>query len=158
MYLAMIDLARDQLATQLQSADTLDLKSVGVLGAALALVMTLLLLRADDPAAVGWWWWLPLPAFTLPGAFLVFPLLPSRESHRFTQGPSLPGFLAGASEVQGGATTLEGTLAVMIRDLHQSWLNNDRLLARETEAFWRGAALFGIVSLCSIGLYAWGLS
>ena len=59
LYTVLAEVLRDQLASQLETASTNDLKSVGVLGAALAVVVALLLLRATDPHGIGFWWWYP---------------------------------------------------------------------------------------------------
>ncbi|MHB8436434.1 MAG: hypothetical protein ACYDC0_11240 [Acidimicrobiales bacterium] len=161
LYTVLADVLRDQLASQLETASTNDLKSVGVLGAALAVVVALLLLRATDPHGIGVWWW-PLPAFVLPGILAAVPLRRPKRNVKFLDGPSVPGLLARYERGRSGdgslAYTLEEQLAMLLVDLQDSWNNNDRLLAEEGRSFYWGALSLAVVTLVSVGLYAWGLS
>ncbi|MGH9073569.1 MAG: hypothetical protein ACRDZQ_05555, partial [Acidimicrobiales bacterium] len=56
------------------------------------------------------------------------------------------------------AYTLEEQLAMLLVDLQGSWNNNDRLLAEEGRSFYWGALSLAVVTLVSVGLYAWGLA
>jgi len=47
---------------------------------------------------------------------------------------------------------------MLLVDLQDSWNNNDRLLAEEGRSFYWGALSLAVVTLVSVGLYAWGLS
>jgi len=151
------------LASQLDQASTNDLKSVGVLGAALAIVVALLLLRATDPSRIGYWWWFPLPLFVIPTLLAAVPLRRHTSKKPYRAGPSVPDFLArfeqGRLTPDGSVPyTLEEILAVLMVELHKSWQSNDKLLAQEQRSFYWGAAALGLVTLITTGLYAWGLS
>lgn len=162
LYTVLAEVLRDQLASQLETASTNDLKAVGVLGAALAAVVALLLLRATDPHGIGFWWWYPLPAFVLPALLAAVPLRRPKRNVKFLDGPSVPGLLARYEGGRSGdgslAYTLEEQLAMLLVDLKDSWNNNDRLLAEEGRSFYWGVLSLAVVTLVSVGLYAWGLS
>lgn len=163
LYSVLADVLRDQVASQLEQASTNDLKSVGVLGAALAMVVALLLLRATDPKDIAYWWWYPVPLFVLPSGLAAMPLRRPLSKRAFLGGPNVPQLLArfgaGKTAQPGEAPyTLEEMLAMVLVDLHTAWRNNDSLLAEEQRSFYWGAVALGIVTLISIGLYAWGLS
>lgn len=162
LYTVLADLLRDQVASQLETASTNDLKSVGVLAAALAVVVSLLLLRAADPHGIGYWWWYPLPLFVVPGVLAAMPLRPPTSTVRFLDGPSVPRLV---TQFERGRTgdgsepfTLEEQLVMVLRGLHTSWSNNDRLLAAEGRSFYWGILTLAIATLITLGLYAWGLS
>jgi hypothetical protein len=163
LYSVLADVLRDQVASQMEQASTNDLKSVGILGAALAIVVALLLLRATDSSSIAYWWWYPLPLFVVPGTLAAIPLRRPSSKRTFTDGPSVPQLLARyeagkSTEAGGGPYTLEEMLAMLLVDLHTSWRNNDKLLAEEQRSFYWGAAALGIATLITTGLYAWGLS
>jgi hypothetical protein len=147
----------------MEQASTNDLKSVGVLGAALAMIVALLLLRAADPSAIGFWWWYPLPLFVVPAVLAAMPLRRPSSGRPFRDGPSVPQFLArfeAGKPTEAGYVpyTLEEILAMLLVDLHTSWRSNDSLLAGEQRSFYWGATALGVATLITIGLYAWGLS
>jgi hypothetical protein len=162
LYTVLADVLRDQLASQLETASTNDLKAVGVLGVALAVVVALLLLRATDPHGIGVWWWYPLPLFVVPGVLAAMPLRRPKSNVKFLDGPSVPGLLARYERGRSGdgsvPYTLEEQLAMLLVDLQGSWNNNDRLLAEEGRSFYWGALSLAVATLIAIGLYAWGLS
>jgi len=151
----MAGLLRDQIAAQLQAASSNDLQSVGVIGAALALVVTLLVLRATDPTDISWWWWYPLPLFVVPTGLVAVPLRGTSTRRRFLQGPNVAGILGGFAR---DPQTLEAVLEKVLRDLNESWVNNDRLLAEESRWFRLGILSLGVATLLSLGLYAWALT
>ena len=162
LYTVLADLLRDQLASQLETASTNDVKAVGVIGAVLAVVVALLLLRAADPHGIGYWWWYPLPLFVIPGGLAAMPLRRPTHKVRFLDGPSVPGLL---TRFEGGKAgdgavpySLDEQLAMVLVDLQNSWSNNDRLLADESRSFYWGALSLAIATLIALGLYAWGLS
>lgn len=163
LYSVLADVLRDQVASQLEQASTNDLKSVGVLGAALAIVVALPILRATNYSHIGYWWWYPLPLFVVPATLAAMPLRRASSKRTFKDGPSVPQLLARyeiGKPADGGYTayTLEEMLAMLLVDLHTSWRNNDTLLAEEQRSFYRGAIALGIATLITVGLYAWGLS
>jgi hypothetical protein len=163
LYTVLADLLRDQVASQMEQASTNDLKSVGVLGAALAVVVVLPVLRATDSTDIGFWWWYPLPLLVIPGALAAMPLRRASRKREFRAGPSVPQLLArfeaGKLSTGGSAPyTLEEMLAMLLVDLHAAWRNNDELLAAEQRWFYRGAIALGVIMLVTVGLYAWGLS
>lgn len=149
------DLLRDQIAGQLESASTNDLESVGVIAAALALVVALLILRATDSRDISWWWWYPLPLFAVPTGLVAVPLRGTTAKRKFLHGPSVPAILEGFSQQR---QTLEAVLERTLRDLHECWLSNDVLLAAERRWFNVGIMAFGVASTVSVGLYAWALT
>jgi hypothetical protein len=151
----MAELQRDQIAAQLDSASTNDLQSVGVIAAALALVVALLVLRATDPYDISWWWWYPLPMFIVPTGFVAVPLRRPTERRKFLHGPSVPAILQGFAQQP---QTLEAVLEKVLRDLHAAWDNNDALLAEERKWFMVGAVSLAIATTVSLGLYAWALN
>jgi hypothetical protein len=157
LYTTLVDLLRDQVAAQMEQASTNDLKAVGVLGAALAMVVALLLIRATNPTAVGSWWWYPLPFFVVPAAIAATPLQAPSSTRTFRDGPSVPALLARLEEGKvgsGGAEPygLEELLGMILVDLHTCWDRNDHLLDREQRAFYRGAAALGVVTLVTVGM------
>lgn len=164
LYSVLADVLRDQVSSQMEQASTNDLKSVGVLGAVLAIVVALLLLRATAPSDIGYWWWYPLPLFVVPAVLAAIPLRRSSPKRTFKDGPSVPRLLARyetGKVAEGGQVspyTLEEMLAMLLVDLQASWRINDILLEKEQRSFYRGAAVLGIVTLITVGLYAWGLS
>lgn len=163
LYSVLADVQRDQVASQMEQASTNDLKSVGIIGAALAIVVALLLLRATDPKDIAYWWWYPLPLFIVPSALAAMPLRRPSSKRTFLGGPSVPQLLArfeaGKSTQPGEMPyTLEEMFAMLLVDLHTAWRNNDTILVEEQRSFYRGAAALGIATLMTIGLYAWGLS
>jgi len=147
----------------MEQASTNDLKSVGVLGAAVAMVIAVLILRVTNECIISYWWWYPLPLFVIPSALAAIPLRRSSSKRTFKDGPSVPQLLsryeAGKSaEVGKMPYTLEEMLAMLLVDLHTSWRNNDSLLAVEQRTFYWGAMALGVATLITVGLYAWGLS
>jgi hypothetical protein len=163
LYSVLADVQRDQVASQLEEASTNDLKAIGVLGAVLAIVVALLVLRATDPSSIGYWWWYPLPIFVVPTVLAATPLRRSLPKREFSDGPSVPEFLAryekGRTTEEGQVPyTLEYMLQMILVGLQESWRNNDSLLAEEQRSFYWGAAALGIATLVTLGLYAWGLS
>jgi hypothetical protein len=160
LYSVLADVLRDQVASQMEQASTNDLKSVGILGAALAMVVALLLIRATDPEHIAYWWWYPMPLFVFPCARVAMPLRRSSPKRAFLGGPSVPQLLA---RFEAGKTaqpreapyTLEEMLAIVLVDLHTAWRNNDSLLAEEQRSFYWGAVALGIVTLiasaCMLG-------
>jgi len=151
----MNDLLRDQIAGQLESAGTNDLESVGVIAAALALVVALLILRATDGRDITWWWWYPLPLFAVPTVLVAVPLRGTTAKRRFLHGPSVPAILEGFARQ---SQTLEAVLERTLRDLHECWLNNDVLLVAERKWFKIGIWALGFATTVSVGLYAWALT
>jgi hypothetical protein len=151
----MNDLLRDQIAGQLESAGTNDLESVGVIAAALALVVAMLILRATDGRDITWWWWYPLPLFAVPTVFVAVPLRGTTAKRRFLHGPSVPAILEGFAR---HPQTLEAVLERTLRDLHECWLNNDELLAAERRWFNIGILALSFATTVSVGLYAWALT
>jgi hypothetical protein len=163
LYSALAELQRDQIASQIEQASTNDLKSVGVLGATLAMVVALLILRATDSSDIGWWWWYPLPLFAVPSFLAAIPLRRASAKRTFRDGPSVPQFLARfetgkPTEAGHVPYTLEEIFTTLLVDLHTSWRSNDCLLVAEQQWFYRGAAALGVATLIAVGLYAWGLS
>lgn len=154
-YEALANLLQDQIASQLESASTNDIVSIGIVGAALAIVVALLLIRATNTiAGEWWWWWYPLPMFVVPVCTVGFPLLP-RRSKRFQHGPSVP------TAVQSFATSpqpLERMMERLLRDLHSSWRNNDALLAAEGRWITASMLTLAVATGVSVGLFAWRLS
>lgn len=155
LYIHMDDLLRDQIAAQLESASTNDLESVGVIGAALALVVALLILRATDARDITWWWWYPLPLFAVPTALVAVPLRGTSAKRKFLHGPQVPAILQGFAEQP---QTLEAVLERTLRDLHACWSNNDALLAAERKWFNIGILALALATTISLGLYAWALT
>lgn len=159
LYTVLVDVKRDQVASQLEEASTNDLKAVGVLGAVLAIVVALFVLRAADSSSIGYWWWYPLPVFVVPTVLAAVPLRRPSSEREFSDGPRVPEFLASLETTPKEAPhTLEYMLQLLLVDLHTSWRNNDSLLAEEQRSFYSGAAALGIATLITLGLYAWGLS
>jgi hypothetical protein len=97
LYAELIGVVRDQISDQLASANTNDLISAGAIGAALALMATLLLLRSAAAPVLGWSWWLPFPVLALPIGIISIPLAPPTENRGFRGGPSVPRFLTAYS-------------------------------------------------------------
>jgi hypothetical protein len=155
LYMHMDDLLRDQIAAQLDSASTNDLESVGVIGAALALVVALLILRATDAPDITWWWWYPLPSFAVPTALVAVPLRGSTAKRKFLDGPQVPAILQGFAQQP---QTLEAVLERTLRDLQTCWSINDALLAAERKWFNIGILALAIATTISLGLYAWALT
>jgi hypothetical protein len=148
----------------MEESSTNDLKAVGILEAALAMVVALFLLRATDPTGIAWWWRYPMPLFVIPAVLAAIPLRKPSSKRTFRDGTNVPELLAryehGKPEGSGFTPyTLEEMLAMLLVDLHASWRNNDGLLAEEQGSFyWGGAAALGVVRLITIGPYPWGLS
>ena len=154
LYLTTIDLQRDQIAAQLESASTNTLQSVAELAAILALLVAMLILRETNPGAIGWWWWLPLPFFIFPTYFAGAPIMRGKD-RKFKDGPYVPRMMAAFSDKP---ETLENRLREMIQLLHRDWNNNDELLEEESRRIKWGLRLLFAVSVISVGLYAWGLN
>lgn len=154
LYLATIELQRDQIAAQLETASTNALVSIAELAAVLALVVAVLILREADSQTIAWWWWLPLPLFIVPTFFAGTPIL-RRKNRKFKDGPYVPSMIAAFARRPG---TLEKRLEEMIQLLQRDWKNNDELLERESERAKWGLRLLALASVVTVGLYAWGLS
>lgn len=155
LYMHMGDLLRDQIGAQLDAAATNDLQSVGIIAAALALVVALLVLRATAPYDITWWWWYPLPLFVVPTGFVAVPLRGTTAGRKFLHGPSVPAILGGFAQQP---QTLEAVLEKTLRDLQASWATNDALLAKERKWFNVGIMSLAAATAISLGLYAWALS
>jgi len=156
IYTALADSLRGQIAVQSETASSNDLLCVALLAADLALVVALLLLRATKETQItGFWWWSPLPFFVLSGVLLLVPILPPIKAKAFASGPSIPDFLSAISQTP---QSLENMLDRLIRDLQQTWEDNDLILARERRFINLGLYLLCVASMVAIGLYAWQLS
>jgi len=161
LYKTLADVARDQVNSQINHADTLDLKAIGVLGAIVAVVVASFAVRSVTIRPLGWWW-APLLAFVPSVLALVLPLRgPGGDGRRtFVEGPRVPDFLRSLREVAeaGEIVTLESSLTLLLQLLEASWRTNDALLKAEVRQFRFGLMSFGIASVLVLGLYAWQLT
>jgi len=157
LYRSLIDVLRDQIAAQTDSAASNDLQCVALIAADLALIVGLLIIRASAiNTSWGSWWWIPLVGLAVTALPFVVPVLPgSRRMGTFKDGPSIPDFLRAISLKP---RTPEDTFLSLIKDLQHSWDANDALLRREAQLIRVGVALLGAASLASIGLYCWALN
>jgi hypothetical protein len=157
LYRSLVDVLRDQVAAQTDSAASNDLQCVALIAADLALIVGLLIIRASAiNTSWGSWWWIPLVGLAISSLPFVIPVLPgSRRMGTFKDGPSIPDFL---SAISLKPQTPENTFLSLIRDLQRSWSANDALLRREAHLIRVGVALLGAASLASIGLYCWALN
>ena len=155
LYLALVNVLRDQIADQLASANTNDLISVGAMGTGFAVAVAMLIVRATNPTDISYWWWYPLPLFLPPLLFFAVPMLPSGQRRKFRHGPSVPAFM---QHQAGIPITVEQALIDLMKDLQLAFANNDALLERESRCFKWGWRLFVGATTISVGLYAWGLS
>jgi hypothetical protein len=161
LYTVLVGIQRDQVASQLEEAGTNDLKSIGVLGAVLAIIVALLLLKVTNSSSIGYWWWYPLPTFVVPAVLTAVPLRRSSAEREFKQGPRVREFYEryeGPPKPGQAPYTLEQLLRYLVNDFSKSWSNNDSLLKVEQRSFYWGGATLGIATLITLGLYAWGLS
>ena len=155
IYASLVEILRDQIVSQLESASTNELESVALLAADVAAMLALLLVRASDPASIHWsWWWYPLPLFAVAALLAMGLLRPRRNKERFKAGPHIPSVLVAiSSEPQ----TVEQVLTRLLKDLQATWQINDSLLATERRFLRFGTYALGVASVASVALYGWGL-
>ena len=89
LYLTTIELQRDQIAAQLESASTNALQSIAVLAAVVALLVAMLLIRETSPTQIGWWWWIPLTLFVVPTVAAGAPIMRRKDRSSRTAHTSL---------------------------------------------------------------------
>jgi hypothetical protein len=152
---SVVDVLRDQIAAQQDTASTNELSSNGLMAASLAMVVALMILRATQPCKIGYWWWYPLPLFVVAGALLSVPAFPRRNRPRLTDGPKVPAFLAATSS---SPHTQEQIFVRLIQDLQASWAMNDAILKTERACVRYGLYILAIASLVAVGVYSWGLN
>lgn len=138
LYRSLIDVLRDQIAAQTDSAASNDLQCVALIAADLALIVGLLIIRASAiNTSWGSWWWIPLVGLAVTALPFVVPVLPgSRRTGTFKDGPSIPDFLRAISR---SPKTPEDTFLSLIKDLQHSWDAND-VLAKRGSADTRGCS------------------
>lgn len=57
---SIVDILRDQVAAQQDTANTNEFSANGLMAASLAMVVALMILKATS-TAIGGWWWYPMP-------------------------------------------------------------------------------------------------
>ena len=153
---SVVDILRDQVAAQQETASTNELTSIGLMGASLAMVVALLLLKAAHPIEISYWWWYPLPIFVASGLLLMIPAVPRVVRRvRLSDGPNVPALMARLSEMPVRSTRFTWR---SYRALQTSWAVNDRILRTERACVRYGEYVLAIGALVSVGLYSLGLN
>jgi hypothetical protein len=158
LYEELIDIARDQINSQLAHADMLDLKSIGALGTIVAVVVACFAIRSVSLVPSFDWWWKPLFTFVPSLLALVLPLRGGgfKGRRNFVDGPRVPDFLEDLRKrgERGEVVTFESSLIILMQLLETSRRQNDKLLEDEARQIRWGVWLFGLASITVLVLYA----
>jgi hypothetical protein len=152
---SIVDVLRDQVAAQQDTANTNEFSSNGLMAASLAMIVALMILRATSRSdGISYWWWYPLPLFVVGAALLSVPAIP-KWFPTLKDGPIIPILMA---DFEATPHTQSQIYVRLIQDLYDTWRINDRRL--RVARLWVRIGLYVLVgaSLISVGLYSWALS